>query len=79
MGYGVFRNVQRILGGDVAGGVQGVIIHTTGYNTDTHSFHWPTFAQSYGPVLAGVLLHKLAGRLGVNRAISRAGIPIFRI
>lgn len=33
----------------------------------------------YGPLLMGVLVHKVASKLGVNRMIARAGIPLFRI
>lgn len=35
--------------------------------------------KGIAPILGGILLHKLAGRLGVNRALGRAGIPIIRI
>lgn len=31
------------------------------------------------PVAAGITAHWLAGKLGINRAIARAGIPLLRI
>jgi len=57
-----------------------VSLCTTGY--DPADGKWkPMFAfqHLYGPLLAGVLVHKLAGRLGINRALSRAGIPLLRV
>lgn len=30
------------------------------------------------PIVAGILAHKIAGRLGVNHALSRMGIPFLR-
>lgn len=49
-----------------------------GYN-DTIGFH--PYLLKFGtlPILAGILVHKFAGRLGVNRMLSRAGIPIIRV
>lgn len=36
---------------------------------------------SYGlvPVVTGVIIHKVAGYLGINRAIAQAGVPVIRI
>lgn len=31
------------------------------------------------PILVGLLVHKFAGKLGVNRALSSAGVPWIRI
>jgi len=31
------------------------------------------------PILAGFMVHKLAGMLGVNRAIASAGVPLIRL
>jgi hypothetical protein len=31
------------------------------------------------PVAAGFMIHKLAGKLGVNRMLASAGIPLLRI
>lgn len=79
MGLNLWGNVKRIMAGDVAGGTQGLVIHTTGYNTDTKSFYWPALAMNYGPILAGFLLHKVAGRVGINRALAQARVPFIRI
>lgn len=79
LAMGELGAVKRALAGDTAGAAQQAVIYATGYNTDTKSFHWPTFMGSYGPILAGMVLHKLAGRMGVNRALGKAGVPFIRI
>lgn len=79
LGLGLFGAAKRAAAGDLAGASQEVVIRTTGYNTDTKSFHWPTFVGSYGPIVAGVIVHKIANRLGVNRALANARVPFLRI
>jgi hypothetical protein len=79
LGIGLLGAVKRGMAGDMAGMSQEMTIRTTGYNTDTKSFHWPTFMQSYGPIVAGLVIHKAASRLGVNRALARAGVPFLRV
>lgn len=65
-------------------GAQGAIEHlalcTTGYDPSDGKFK-PMFAfqKLYGPLIAGVMVHKIAGYLGVNRALGRAKVPFLRI
>lgn len=42
---------------------------------------WSTQYMSEGalPILGGFIAHWVASRIGINRALGRAGIPIFRI
>ena len=51
----------------------------TGY--DWTSGAWSSQSLKFGlmPVLAGFMVHKLAGRFGINRALGAAGIPLIRI
>lgn len=56
----------------------------TGYRADAVKKGWKPFhaqrmTEGALPILVGVLVHKLAGKLGVNRALSQAGVPIIRI
>jgi len=51
----------------------------TGYNTWERKWDPGKMAWGLLPILIGVGLHKVAGKLGINRAIAQAGIPIFRI
>lgn len=51
----------------------------TGVDPSTGSFNLANLRLGMVPVLSGVLVHKLAGMLGVNRAIGRTGLPFIRI
>jgi hypothetical protein len=57
-----------------------VSLLTTGY--DPSDGNWkPAFAARYmyGPVILGAIVHKMAGKMGINKALGRMGIPFFRI
>jgi len=47
--------------------------------TDSGNFNVGLLMRSYGPVLGGVVVHKLAGMAGVNRLIANAKIPLIRV
>jgi hypothetical protein len=51
----------------------------TGFVPTTGKFNAGYMKQGLLPVCAGVLVHKVAGMLGINRMIAQAGIPLFRI
>jgi len=48
---------------------------------DTGTGRWTTANLKYGafPIIAGLLTHKLAGMLGVNRALAAARVPFLRV
>jgi len=73
LGAGIWQRKAdpRALGGYVLGSL-------TGYQPGAG---WNTQFMSEGalPILAGFTAHWLAGRLGVNRLLGRAGIPLIRI
>lgn len=43
--------------------------------------HWSTLWFRWGlyPLLAGMAAHYVAGKIGINRALGRAGVPLIRI
>ena len=51
----------------------------TGYDSVNARFDYRLLWHGAFPLLIGVMVHAIASRLGVNRAIARAGIPILRI
>lgn len=65
--------------GGLASASNDLLANLTGYNARDKKWEFGLLMKGMGPVVAGLLVHKLAGKLGVNRAISRAGIPWFRI
>lgn len=58
---------------------KGLTVRTTGYMVDTGKFELKYLTQGLLPILAGLVAHKVAGRLGVNRALGRARVPFLRI
>lgn len=57
-----------------------VAVHNlTGFNQWTGK--WDTAGLKTGllPIVAGIGVHKLAGWLGINRALAASGIPFVRI
>lgn len=51
----------------------------TGYNTEDHKWYPGEVLKVAAPIVGGILVHKLAGRLGINRALGRAGVPFLRV
>lgn len=51
----------------------------TGYNPEAKVWDMAYLKRGLLPVVAGLLAHKMASKLGVNRAIAQAGIPFVRI
>jgi hypothetical protein len=57
----------------------GLTWRLTGYNQMSKRFDLSGLSSGLLPILLGIGVHKLAGRLGVNRAIANAGIPLLRL
>lgn len=56
-----------------------VTLGLTGYNTEDRHWYLTEMGKVLGPIVAGVVVHKLAGRLGINRALAGAGVPFLRV
>lgn len=67
--------------GGFNGALAEVSVATTGYNPIYHNWNL-TWALKRGwlPIIAGIAVHKfVGGRLGVNKMLARAGVPIIRL
>lgn len=52
----------------------------TGYNPESKTWEIGYLKRGLLPVVAGLLVHKfVGGRLGVNRALANAGVPLIRL
>lgn len=73
----------NVYNGAKTGGINGagfeLVRGTTGYNWQAGRMEWPALVRGLGPIVAGFMVHKLASKLGVNRALGKAGIPFIRI
>jgi len=62
---------------DLAG--RGFIARMSGFNPTSQKFEPKFLMQGLIPVVGGVFVHKMAGKLGINRVLSQAGVPILRL
>lgn len=80
---GLMPGVSRSFTHFQAGGFRGLSTEVSriylGY--DPPSGTWNTNLMWFGffPLVLGLVVHKAAGVLGINRALSRAGIPVIRV
>lgn len=65
--------------GGITSAANDLLANVTGYDARSKTWSFALLAKGMGPVLAGVMVHKLAGKLGINRALGRAGVPFLRI
>lgn len=63
----------------INGFTRNALMYLTGY--DHWSGNWYVQNMKYGalPIGAGMFAHLVASRLGINRLLGRAGIPLVRI
>jgi hypothetical protein len=72
--------VQSYQSGGLPNMAEQLALHTTGWHYTTRTFNPGYLVRGWGPVVLGLLAHKIiGGKLGVNRALGRAGVPFIRI
>ena len=76
MGMNVWNSYKE---GGLDKASQSLVAQTTGFSRYDGKWHFDYLMAGMGPVLSGILVHKLANKLGINRAIARAGVPILRL
>jgi len=65
--------------GGLASASNDLLANVSGYDARSKTWDFGLLARGMGPVVAGILVHKFAGKLGINRALSKAGVPFLRI
>jgi hypothetical protein len=63
----------------MTGAGAGLSARLTGYNPQVKTWSLWTMKEGLFPIVGGILVHKVAGKLGVNRALGRSGLPWIRI
>lgn len=74
--YGMYTGFQR---GGFADAATEATFRLTGYHLMEKRFSQQMLVQGWTPIILGFVLHKLAGKFGINRALAQAGVPIIRI
>ncbi len=70
--------LEAAMRGDMNGVLDKFLYQFGCYNKTAGAFEFGRIWQ-YKPLLAGIVIHKLANALGLNRALGRAHLPILRI
>jgi hypothetical protein len=73
------RAITGYQGNGLYGAMDGVLSGLTGYSSFDKQWHADILMANTGPIVAGILVHKLASKLGINRALSQAGVPFLRV
>jgi hypothetical protein len=60
-------------------GIARLTVRMTGYSITENKFNGSELIKGWAPVALGFMTHKLAARMGINRALSNAGVPILRV
>jgi len=66
-------------GGGVSGAFNQLSMDMTGVSAIDNTFQFTRLKSGLLPVVAGIMVHKAAGYLGINRALAQCGIPLVRI
>lgn len=70
--------IENLMKGDINGAMRYVGNYAGVWGDG--SFHWDTLVNNVLPIAAGVGVHKIVGgKLGFNKALGQAGVPIIRL
>lgn len=73
----------QVLDGWSAGGFRGALkqgtLALTGFNTDDSKWYPDWMKAGFWPIVLGATIHWGAKKLGLNRALGRAGVPVLRV
>lgn len=72
------RAYQGFTGNGIVGALDGISSGVTGFSIFDKKWHPEVMAECLLPVAAGFVLHGVANRLGINRALGRYRIPFIR-
>lgn len=75
----VAHAVQGYQAKGLDGAAHNTVVGFTGYDYWAHKLDMGALRYGLIPAVGGVLVHKIAGKLGINRALASAGIPFIRI
>jgi len=74
----IAKGINDVRAGGI-GGLQNTVSAIIPYNVAAKKVDFSGLNQGLYPLIAGVIIHKLAGMIGINRMLSRSGIPFVRV
>ena len=79
LGAAVAEPVRRVVSGDVEGGLIELVQRSTGVCVADGSFNPEWLKSFWVPVIVGIIGHKVANMLGLNRVFSRLPSPLNKL
>lgn len=80
---GFLPGIQRSLVGLTVGGFTGLSIEMSkvylGYDPPSATWHPSLMWYGFYPIVIGLVVHKIATIIGINRMLARARIPFVRV
>ena len=76
---GAIEPIKRIVTGDFEGGLKELAQITTGVSLDDGSWNPEWMKKFWVPVIVGIIGHKVANMLGINRVFSRLPSPLNKL
>lgn len=76
---GMYAPATYLAHGDLKNTMRFVSRNYTGYDPMEGNWHIYDIRKGLVPLMIGAAVHKVAGKVGINRAIGRSGIPFIRI
>ena len=71
--------ISSLMAGNYKGAGENLIYRYTPYNPWNKRFDTGGMWQGFVPLLSGIVVHKIANKVGINRALRNAGVPFIRI
>lgn len=71
--------IEQLKAGSMAGAGHVVVANLTGYQMWDRKWSFQTLVKGMAPIALGVVVHKVASRLGLNRMIGKAKIPFIGV
>lgn len=76
---GTYDLINPLMQGNFRGVGENLAYRYAAYDPWKHKFSMGGLSQGLFPLVAGVMVHKLANKIGVNRLLRSSGIPLIRI
>lgn len=74
------HTVNGYKSGGIKGALNDLSAYTTGYVPADNSWKPVHLLEGMGPVVLGIMVHKfVGGKMGVNRMLSKSGVPLIRL
>lgn len=76
---GLYTPATYLMQGDIKNTMRFTSRNYTGYDPMESRWYPGEIKKGLVPLMVGGIVHKLAGKIGVNRALGRTGIPFLRV